>query len=1172
VIGSTVNPEGDWPTETEVRALQPQQDDVMNVVLKGMAQLQDVVTELSASPKQGERPEAIKPGVTNLPELPLPGPESCLLFSDWIHNSRPPLSDVSDTSEELWEGILSEAGVWYSNYLKLDPLSRLVVSQSGNLDFDIFKIHQVAQGHPDISFRVNLVRHNLQDQERPQSVPSPPPQAKVKGVEAQVATAQVSPPPPPAQQDSQQQIKSMLADAAMILQQAMPPRTQGSGDQVGQAANNQVASTANVAPGEVTPGTPVTLASLSAQLDSLRSMTRDYEARMMRFDEVHCSVSAVALLDSGATHPVVPFAKGMSGLQRVPVTLAGDSKEEWYRTRGGTLVVPPAGPTSSIKPQTIIPLGALVENLGCSVSWSKRGGLKEDQALSLISQLEDKRLNEFKDQVEELEVQMESMRLRLAESLVGLDDESGKNMLKQLPVNRAHRSENPLKAWCEARDMQLLEVDLLAKGGALEGRYVGPSCEELEKVIASVQPEPEATPAASPKRQFTQREVEGAGIGIQHRRVAYPQSFALSIDLFGPVPKHEHGAHFSTQGQLPEKQEEFESGIGPEFVEDFGEYEPSDPGEPLNDELRGLPALDKEEPFVDVLEGLQKMVLDINKRLHHCRYTGGHWRLDGRHRLAIDPLKDADRQILGRWVKYRYAAPRSSIPEGHVLITAVDDVIEEEIPEESGGVPQRRLREKTAVRFIEVAIEASAESYAKECIVGCEYTHAAFHRLMDLLLTEEGVTKLTYRRPHTAQKQSEWVLVGYTPLGFRIPEVLHGSPRVAMLEFDDEHENSEDTQCVNGDGGVHCELGRLSFLGVDDPEDLQYLYEEDLIEMGMPRPDNPNVSGLQTGEEECVDHGFWEDEWVYSVEELGAEGQVTGALPSTGAEGQVTGALPSTGAEGSSVKRVDESFYTPEVERILKVEALEQMCAITRLVGRAAEEEAKVPGQEILTSTPAGYLQTFCVHVETIGTDESGFALCQRAYIEELARSYELTAKGYPQSSTHYRGGASLVFKIGIRLIEFLISTVDQMLSLTPASDVLPGINAYSDASFAPFGGKSVSGILLQFRGKNVLWKGQRQTIVCLSTAEAELVAATEATVLSQSLAALIGEFDICLGVGKYCLRLCFGEQHRVRTEALPPPPPPLDYQPENRVTTVREVTPAPPTSVVDDHIIRPGI
>ena len=91
-----------------------------------MAQLQGLVTEMAASPKASERPEVIKPGVTNLPELPVAGPESCLLFSDWIHNSRPPLSDVSDSSEELWECTLKEANVWYANYLKLDPLSRLV--------------------------------------------------------------------------------------------------------------------------------------------------------------------------------------------------------------------------------------------------------------------------------------------------------------------------------------------------------------------------------------------------------------------------------------------------------------------------------------------------------------------------------------------------------------------------------------------------------------------------------------------------------------------------------------------------------------------------------------------------------------------------------------------------------------------------------------------------------------------------------------------------------------------------------------------------------------------------------------------------------------------------------------------------------------------------------------
>ena len=52
-------------------------------------------------------------------------------------------------------------------------------------------------------------------------------------------------------------------------------------------------------------------------------------------------------------------------------------KDKWLRTRGGTLVVPPAPSEAKTKPpQAILPLGALVESLGCTVEWSKRKGLK----------------------------------------------------------------------------------------------------------------------------------------------------------------------------------------------------------------------------------------------------------------------------------------------------------------------------------------------------------------------------------------------------------------------------------------------------------------------------------------------------------------------------------------------------------------------------------------------------------------------------------------------------------------------------------------------------------------------------------------------------------------------------------------------------------------------------
>ena len=98
--------------------------DPMSVVLTGMAQLQSVVQEI-ASPKASVRPETIKPGVVSLPDLPAHGPESCLAFADWLHASKPALADISDTSEDLWSKTVDEAQAWYSQYLKLDPLSRL---------------------------------------------------------------------------------------------------------------------------------------------------------------------------------------------------------------------------------------------------------------------------------------------------------------------------------------------------------------------------------------------------------------------------------------------------------------------------------------------------------------------------------------------------------------------------------------------------------------------------------------------------------------------------------------------------------------------------------------------------------------------------------------------------------------------------------------------------------------------------------------------------------------------------------------------------------------------------------------------------------------------------------------------------------------------------------------
>ena len=99
--------------------------DPLQVVLTGMAQLQGMVAGLANSPKNEQKYETIKPGVNSLPELPAPGPEACLQFADWLHASKPALSDVSDSSELLWDQVMKEAQAWYKKYLAMDAIARL---------------------------------------------------------------------------------------------------------------------------------------------------------------------------------------------------------------------------------------------------------------------------------------------------------------------------------------------------------------------------------------------------------------------------------------------------------------------------------------------------------------------------------------------------------------------------------------------------------------------------------------------------------------------------------------------------------------------------------------------------------------------------------------------------------------------------------------------------------------------------------------------------------------------------------------------------------------------------------------------------------------------------------------------------------------------------------------
>ena len=354
---------------------------------------------------------------------------------------------------------------------------------------------------------------------------------------------------PPPKEVSQQQIKSMLADAAQILQQAVNPPVPVtpvsavpvpmSAPTAPPAAASVLTSPQNQSGSPVAQGTPVSLAALSAQIDALRAMARDHEVKMIEVDaEVTKAIESGdtirALLDSGATHAVVPYsqAQDMKGLERVSVTLAGDSKEEWFKTNRGTLVVPPPppGPSTSSRQQTILPLGALVQTLGCKVTWSKRKGLRvvhpilgalktgispntcpyiqEDQALKLIGELEAERLKEFERSVQAMEADLkqlsepcdpteslvrfcttgeradllravfsqpylqdvpEAIKARLCDSHIGLSEQDGWKILKRLPLCRARRRAlHSSKRW----------VVSLASGPPLPGDPIQTWCHE----------------------------------------------------------------------------------------------------------------------------------------------------------------------------------------------------------------------------------------------------------------------------------------------------------------------------------------------------------------------------------------------------------------------------------------------------------------------------------------------------------------------------------------------------------------------------------------------------------------------------------------------------------------------------------------------------------------------
>ncbi|CAE7400989.1 GIP, partial [Symbiodinium necroappetens] len=190
-----------------------------------------------------------------------------------------------------------------------------------------------------------------------------------------------------------------------------------------------------------------------------------------------------------------------------------------------------------------------------------------------------------------------------------------------------------------------------------------------------------------------------------------------------------------------------------------------------------------------------------------------------------------------------------------------------------------------------------------------------------------------------------------------------------------------------------------------------------------------------------------------------------------------------------------------------------------------------------------------------IGACEGGFWLCQSSYIDELLRSHNipssskakipaprewlnvdpdgqqenpstadvrlaqryvgellwLSQRARPDLQFTVAIAASLalhqpkrVAAIAMRTLAYLQSTRFYRLRCVPTTESGADLVAYSDASYAPTGGKSHGCAAVFFNDVAICWRSSRQPFTTLSTAESELVAASEAALMLISTQALL--------------------------------------------------------------------
>ncbi|CAE7509890.1 RE1 [Symbiodinium sp. CCMP2592] len=380
-----------------------------------LAGLQALVSQQngSSSPTEGKA-EQVKHSWSELPKLPELGPESSLAFSDWLHLVAPLVEDMSATSAQYWALLTREAEEVYRRYLASDPMGRISLNPV-----------ETPELKSPVWSRLAKRLEALLITAAPKQVREELVQPKAAAVAAQVATAQDA---------NSSQVQALLDDAAKVLKAIQAPGSQ--------VRDPPVAPRAEAAAPKATPvlqGTPVTVATLQSHLDAIRQAIPEVQqtsekpsikaivSLAMPLEEEGPLEEAdldeqVGLLDSGATHAVRAREERDQDLTATEVVLAGGATQSLLQNPGGTILT--NGPSQPIA-----------------------------RALELIQQLEERRLEKLRGQVDETEAVLRALTSK--DWFVNL----------QFGKEPAAVSENVLSA---CSDAQVLHIDLSKPHNNLE--------------------------------------------------------------------------------------------------------------------------------------------------------------------------------------------------------------------------------------------------------------------------------------------------------------------------------------------------------------------------------------------------------------------------------------------------------------------------------------------------------------------------------------------------------------------------------------------------------------------------------------------------------------------------------------------------------------------------------